>query len=55
MAKVARRMTIFTLAMAVFAMLVAGLVTAGNGAAGRPVSISAACLASSAAFCASPF
>ena len=55
MAKVARRMTIFTLAMAVFAMLVAGLVTAGNGAAGRPVTVSAACLTSAAAFCNATF
>ncbi|WP_454287602.1 hypothetical protein [Rhizobium arsenicireducens] len=51
MAKMARRLTIFTLAMTIFAMLVAGLVTAGSGAAGRPVSVSAACLTSTAPFC----
>ncbi|GEO84455.1 MULTISPECIES: hypothetical protein [Alphaproteobacteria] len=54
-AKVARRLTIFTLSMAVFAILVAGLVTAGNGAAGRPVPVSVACLTSSAPFCNSTF
>lgn len=55
MAKVARRMTIFSLAMTIFAMLVAGLVTAGSGAAGRPVSVSSACLSSTAAFCNATF
>ncbi|MBC7311742.1 MAG: hypothetical protein H5U11_04525 [Rhizobium sp.] len=55
MTKVARRMTIFSLAMTIFAMLVAGLVTAGSGAAGRPVSVSSACLSSTAAFCNATF
>ncbi|WP_454745265.1 hypothetical protein [Ciceribacter selenitireducens] len=51
MEKLARRMTIFSLAMAIFAMLVAGLVTAGNGAAGRSFTVSSACIPAGGAFC----